>query len=473
MHPRSKCQRVAGRGRADAEVHSVPTMPGIFCKNPDLEFDSLQPCFYPDEDNLYFGAPGSTPLGEDIWKKFELLPTPPRSPRRPVLEPSPVFSHWTNEMMLAEADVWDYAAEENAFRLGVLATLTPNPVILQDCMWSGFSAREKLERALSEKLQHNRGNPNAGPATPALGSDCTSSLGWAPDGAAGASCAGAALPTNIAHSAAKSADPAVASPFSGTQRKPALTPVPAARRKAPKASSTAFPAARTTAGVFAPSSSGGRPARGWGHKALNTSGEDIPKGSDDGDDEAEIDVVVITKQKRSSNNNNNKAEITTLSPKNAALGPESVQSSELILKGCSPIHQLHNYAAPPPEGEIEDVPSPKKMKNEVSARSLKSLSPAKAKSWSPRPSDSEDERRRNHNILERKRRSDLRSSFLKLRDHIPELAEKERAAKVLILKKASEYMQELEAEEQKLLQEKERLEATKQQLLKELNTLTG
>lgn len=40
---------------------TASTMPGMICKNPDLEFDSLQPCFYPDEDDFYFGGPDSTP----------------------------------------------------------------------------------------------------------------------------------------------------------------------------------------------------------------------------------------------------------------------------------------------------------------------------------------------------------------------------------------------------------------------------
>uniref|UniRef100_A0A8D2P222 BHLH domain-containing protein n=1 Tax=Zosterops lateralis melanops TaxID=1220523 RepID=A0A8D2P222_ZOSLA len=66
------------------------------------------------------------------------------------------------------------------------------------------------------------------------------------------------------------------------------------------------------------------------------------------------------------------------------------------------------------------------------------------------------ERRRNHNILERQRRNDLRSSFLTLRDHVPELVKNEKAAKVVILKKATEYVHSLQAEEQKLLLEKEK-----------------
>ena len=50
------------------------TMPATISKNSDLEFDSLQPCFYPDEDDFYHGGPDAAPPGEDIWKKFELLP---------------------------------------------------------------------------------------------------------------------------------------------------------------------------------------------------------------------------------------------------------------------------------------------------------------------------------------------------------------------------------------------------------------
>lgn len=93
----------------------------------------------------------------------------------------------------------------------------------------------------------------------------------------------------------------------------------------------------------------------------------------------------------------------------------------------------------------------------------------KSDSSSPRCSDSEDsERRRNHNILERQRRNDLRSSFLTLRDHVPELARNDKAAKVVILKKATEYVSSLEAQELRLQQEKDRLQARRQQLLRRL-----
>ncbi|XP_009273884.1 PREDICTED: N-myc proto-oncogene protein [Aptenodytes forsteri] len=259
-------------------------MPGMVSKNPDLEFDSLQPCFYPDEDDFYLCGPDSAPPGEDIWKKFELLPTPPLSP---------------NELV------------------------------------------------------------------------------------------------------------------------------------------------RTTTAI------------------------NLDEDEEEEDEEEEIDVVTVEKRRSSSN----KAVTTltiTVRPKNTTFPSVRTQQNELILKRCAPIHQQHNYAAPSPYMESEDAPPQKKLKTEV-PRPVKPTIQPKSKSSSPRNSDSEDsERRRNHNILERQRRNDLRSSFLTLRDHVPELVKNEKAAKVVILKKATEYVHSLQAEEQKLLLEKEKLQARQQQLLKKI-----
>lgn len=179
-------------------------MPGMLRKNPDLEFDSLQPCFLPDEDDFYFGGPDSTPPGEDIWKKFQLLPTPPLSPSRALPEPA----DWATEMLLCEPGLWGDPAEEEAFGVGELSRLTPNPVILQDCMWSGFSAREKLERAVSEKLQLGRAPPAPAPAAPGP-------------------------PGTRAAATADCVDPAVVFPFRAAPRQPepaapAAVPPPAA-----------------------------------------------------------------------------------------------------------------------------------------------------------------------------------------------------------------------------------------------------
>uniref|UniRef100_A0A8C6ZGJ6 MYCN proto-oncogene, bHLH transcription factor n=1 Tax=Nothoprocta perdicaria TaxID=30464 RepID=A0A8C6ZGJ6_NOTPE len=411
---------------------------GMVSKNPDLEFDSLQPCFYPDEDDFYLCGPDSAPPGEDIWKKFELLPTPPLSPSRAGLqEPPPAGGPLL--LLPPEADLWGGADGGDFFETGPPgASSNLNSIIIQDCMWSGFSAREKLERAVSEKLQGR-----ASPAAP-----------------------GRAWRAGAAHT-------------SGAARpRPAVPLMPALTAPGEEALPTAvflavrFTSCSPTNAAIVPLAGGlaTRPRaqperfvpqpRGWGE---NTDDED----EEEEDEEEEIDVVTVEKRRSSSN----KAVTTltiTVRPKNTTFPPVRTQQNELILKRCAPIHQQHNYAAPSPYMESEDAPPPKKLKPEV-PRPVKPMIQPKSKSSSPRNSDSEDsERRRNHNILERQRRNDLRSSFLTLRDHVPELVKNEKAAKVVILKKATEYVHSLQAEEQKLLLEKEKLQARQQQLLKKI-----
>uniref|UniRef100_A0A8C8YCL1 BHLH domain-containing protein n=1 Tax=Prolemur simus TaxID=1328070 RepID=A0A8C8YCL1_PROSS len=452
---------------------SASTMPGMTCKNPDLEFASLQLCFYPDEDDFYFGGPDSTPLGKDIWKKFELLPTPPLSPGRAFTEPSPQSSYWTTKMVLTDQDMWGSPAEEDPFGLGGLGGLTPNPVILQDCMWSGFSARDKLGRAVSEKLQHGRGPPAAGSAAPAPGTGAASPAGRGHRGVAGAGRPGATLPAKLAHPAAEWVNPAVVFPFPGNKRESApAAPAPGMRAASP--AGRGHPEWVNPAVVF-PFPGNKRESAGGDHNALSTSGEDSLSDSDDEDDEEEdekeeINVVTVEMQRSSSNSEADTTFPITTRPKNAALGPGRAQSGKLIRKRCLPIHQQqHNYAAPSPCVESEDAPPQKKIKSKVSRCRLKRIIPPEAVSLSPLNSDLEDSKRRlYHCILERQRRSYLRSSFLTLRDHVPGLVNNEKATKAVILKKATEYVHSLKVKKQRLLQEKEKLQARQQQLLKKI-----
>ncbi|XP_052666184.1 N-myc proto-oncogene protein [Harpia harpyja] len=442
-------------------------MPGMVSKNPDLEFDSLQPCFYPDEDDFYLCGPDSAPPGEDIWKKFELLPTPPLSPSRAGLQEHPPGGapvpwggaalggcrpadplDWASELLLLppEADLWGGSDGGDFFETGLGVTNNLNSIIIQDCMWSGFSAREKLERAVSEKLQVKPPAAAAPPPPPGTA---------AAAGSPAAACSGRA---ELGGAVPECVDPAVVFPFPVNKREAAAAAAAAAGR-----------AGAAGGGALR----GGRPPRPAGDsRASSSSGDDTLSDSDDEDEEEEdeeeeIDVVTVEKRRSSSN----KAVTTltiTVRPKNTTFPSVRTQQNELILKRCAPIHQQHNYAAPSPYMESEDAPPQKKLKTEV-PRPVKPTIQPKPKSSSPRNSDSEDsERRRNHNILERQRRNDLRSSFLTLRDHVPELVKNEKAAKVVILKKATEYVHSLQAEEQKLLLEKEKLQARQQQLLKKI-----
>ncbi|KAF7247949.1 N-myc proto-oncogene protein [Varanus komodoensis] len=475
-------------------------MPGMVSKNPDLEFDSLQPCFYPDEDDFYLCGPDSAPPGEDIWKKFELLPTPPLSPSPAGLQENPPGGapvswggaalggfrasdplDWASEMLLLppEADLWGSGDGGDSFETGLGESSNLNSIIIQDCMWSGSSASEKLERAVNEKLQ-NKGGTAVAPATAGSATLAAAATTNPPSASSGNNSSSQA---ELNNSVSECVDPAVVFPFPMNKREPAAAaPASAAGGVAGirvSGSSSgggiaqgAAPAASAQRSSSSSSSSNSRhPGATSDSRANNSSGDDTLSDSDEDeeeDEEEEIDVVTVEKRRSSSY----KA-VTTLTiamrPKIATtFSSGKTQPSEVILKRCAPIHQQHNYAAPSPYIENEDVPPQKKLKNEA-PRPVKPMTQPKLKSSSPRNSDSEDsERRRNHNILERQRRNDLRSSFLTLRDHVPELVKNEKAAKVVILKKATEYVHSLHAEEHKLLLEKEKLQVRQQQLIKKL-----
>uniref|UniRef100_A0A668A7Q8 MYCN proto-oncogene, bHLH transcription factor n=1 Tax=Myripristis murdjan TaxID=586833 RepID=A0A668A7Q8_9TELE len=378
-------------------------MPAIISKNSDLEFDSLQPCFYPDEDDFYFCGPDSAPPGEDIWKKFELLPTPPLSPSRAALPGEQATASpdadplgfglgdpldWASELLLLpEDDIWGAPDDGDLFG-SALDTTNPNSIIIQDCMWSGFSAREKLERVVTEKLGK--------------------AISTAAGGGRGVCVKAPEVVSR--NSVSECVDPTVVFPFPVNKRT----------------------GSRDSAGTLPTSTAHGSAASDSG-KSDSSSGTEE---EEEEEEEEEIDVVTVEKRRST---------ITKASPM-------------LILKRSSVHQQQHNYAAPSPYATISSSSSSSSTKRSASGDS------------SPRGgSDSEDsERRRNHNILERQRRNDLRSSFLTLRDHVPELAHNEKAAKVLILKKAAEYVSSLETEEMRLQQEKDRLQARRQQLMRRL-----
>uniref|UniRef100_A0A8C1LFQ5 MYCN proto-oncogene, bHLH transcription factor n=1 Tax=Cyprinus carpio TaxID=7962 RepID=A0A8C1LFQ5_CYPCA len=444
--------------------------------NSDLEFDSLQPCFYPDEDDFYFCRPDAAPPGEDIWKKFELLPTPPLSPSRAALPGDPGdlgavagdcslmgFGltdplDWASELLfLPEDDIWG-ASDGDLF--GSVLDTTDDSIIIQDCMWSGFSAREKLERVVNEKL----GKAISASSGTEASKDTTVKT------------------PEISHSIPECVDPTVVFPY------------PVNKRNGSSSSSQSVTQLRSQ--HLPPVSADETPSDSDDDDDDDDDNDDDDDEDDDDEEEEEIDVVTVEKRRSITS----KITSTGLSAASNSLGSTggrlgsgvSKAPQELILKrtATSSIHQQqHNYAAPSPYSDQQDVPSappnkklridnstitPRTGRNQNSSpnsptNGVPSQRIRKSDSSSPRCSDSEDsERRRNHNILERQRRNDLRSSFLTLRDQVPELAHNDKAAKVVILKKATEYVSSLEAQELRLQQEKGRLQARRQQLLRRL-----
>ncbi|XP_043920750.1 N-myc proto-oncogene protein [Protopterus annectens] len=395
-------------------------MPGVVGKFLDVDFDSLQPCFFPDEDDFYCYAPSAAPPGEDIWKKFELLPTPPLSPSRAgsggELEES-LPRDWASELLLPDDELWSPTYEA----WGVSRTDNLNSMILRDCMWSGFSAREKLERAVSEKLSRTVAS------VPGTGIMNTTSV---------VSTGAVKAEPELSSSVSECVDPAAVFTYVVQERENASR--------------------EDTSGT-----------QSSGDESTSDSDDEEEEEEDEEEEEEEIDVVTVEKRRLSSTRPLTTL-LITMRTKSAGLVTAKGNQNESLMKRCAPIHQQHNYAAPSPYTECKDVPPPKKSKSDM-ARPAKNVITTKSKSSSPRSSDSEDsERRRNHNILERQRRNDLRSSFLTLRDHVPELVKNEKAAKVVILKKATEYVHSLHAEEHRLLLDKEKLETRQQELLKRL-----
>ncbi|KAJ7341103.1 hypothetical protein JRQ81_004838 [Phrynocephalus forsythii] len=400
---------------------------------------------------------------------------------------------WASELLLLppeEADLWE--GGDAFFETGGLGESSNNlnAIILRDCMWSGIAATEKLERAVHEKLQGRGGGGGGGtagpPATTTAGSVApraasaatpnasASSPGNKSGGRASEELSNAAVAVGVA---SECVDPAVVFPFPVNKREPVVAPAAAPGATAGGGAATLrvngsdSSGGGGTGGGSAPGLAGPAPQKG-----ISSS-----KGSRHPHPHPHRQPLGAISDSRTSNSSgddmlSDSVTPTTLAisvrPKHAAATAlVRTQPHETFLKRCAPIHQQHNYAAPSPYIESEDLPPHKKLKNEA-LRPVKPAALPKPKSCSPRNSDSEDsERRRNHNILERQRRNDLRSSFLTLRDHVPELVKNEKAAKVVILKKATEYVHSLQAEEHKLLLEKEKLQARQQQWIKKLEHL--
>ncbi len=129
--------------------------------------------------------------------------------------------------------------------------------------------------------------------------------------------------------------------------------------------------------------------------------------------EEEIDVVTITDKQNSKKRNYSTASLST---------PSSRQAS--------PTH----------------MPSTKKRKGH--SKRMHRLNSSGSNFGGDGTESDDEQRRASHNVLERKRRNDLKYSFQILRGQIPELEDNQRAPKVTILKKAAEYIKEIREKEE-------------------------
>ncbi|KAM4724698.1 protein L-Myc-1b [Anableps anableps] len=464
-------------------------MPGISSAAPRYEnwemdhLDHYQHYFYddhdPDEDFFKSTAPS-----EDIWKKFELVPTPPMSPIRLPAEGSGKVGllcpslgdklEWVSQFLGQEDEhnqQQQLHAQELPCKLATNGDSFGNlsSIIIQDCMWSCFSAGQQLERVVGERPRLGAGGNVSSPGRTQ----------------------GALTDTGVTGGlAADCVDPAAVLTF---------------------------------------------PLPGGCKRQVSSGSESHTDSSDDEDeneeDEEEIDVVTVDhKQQRKP-----RRLVATRKPVTITVraDPHDPGTKRFHIS----IHQQqHNYAAPSPD-TLPAAPEParKKVRQEFPAPATQpaqnsfhnqprpghaplnldsrksqttaagvrsespnlsassptsSLSPSSPPSSSassshqslpskppshlssPQSSDCEDtDKRKAHNFLERKRRNDLRSRFLSLRDEIPGLADCAKTPKVAILTRATEYLQQLHAAERQKTQERKQLKARQLQLLQRLALL--
>lgn len=448
-------------------------MPGISTNTPHYDhwdmdhLDHYQHYFYddhdPDEDFFKSTAPS-----EDIWKKFELVPTPPMSPIRAVEGSAKVGMLYPS---LGDKLEWvsqflgqDDEQQETPCRVTPATESFGNlsSIIIQDCMWSGFSAGQQLERvvAAGERQAKLAGAPVVTPSQVGKVGQC--GPGDAP---------------SLTGLAADCVDPGAVFTF---------------------------------------------PLSGACKKQVSSGSESHSESSDDDDDkeedEEEIDVVTVEhKQQRKPRRLVNRRKPVTITVRANPLDPGMKRFHISIHQ------QQHNYAAPSPD-TVSPAPEPprKRVRPETAAHGalncllqpqpgnaplnldsrkchrsespnfcaspppsspspsspssssqtspVKSLPPSHLSS--PQSSDCEDtDKRKAHNFLERKRRNDLRSRFLSLRDEIPGLADCPKTPKVAILTRATEYLQQLHASEKQKTLERKQLKAKHLQLLQRLAQL--
>ncbi|KAF1522763.1 Myc proto-oncogene protein, partial [Eudyptes sclateri] len=399
----------------------MPLSAGFPSKNYDYDYDSVQPYFYfeEEEENFYLAAQqrGSElqppAPSEDIWKKFELLPTPPLSPsRRSSLAAASCFPSTADQLEIV-TELLGGDMVNQSFICDPDDESFVKSIIIQDCMWSGFSAAAKLEKVVSEKLaSYQAARREGGPAARPGGGR------WA----------------------------------EGQRR--SERGVKAAPRAAPSPSAPgAVPRWRLRGRRLQPE----QPALGQPYKSFTYF---FPLAEEEQEEDEEIDVVTLAEA--------NESESSTESSTDTSEEHSKPHHSPLVLKRCHVnIHQ-HNYAAPP-STKVE-YPAAKRLKLD-SGRVLKQISNNR-KCSSPRTSDSEEnDKRRTHNVLERQRRNELKLSFFALRDQIPEVANNEKAPKVVILKKATEYVLSIQSDEHRLIAEKEQLRRRREQLKHKLEQL--
>ncbi|EDO48796.1 predicted protein [Nematostella vectensis] len=202
---------------------------------------------------------------------------------------------------------------------------------------------------------------------------------------------------------------------------------------------------------------------------INADSTDGPKDLHEGSDsEEEVDVVTIEHSAKK------EGEVE----KPTADDVEMPETPDEILPSPSPsdASTFEDFDDDKTEltGKIKSRKSKKSYSHELSFYKQGRKSSKTSNSGSGDSDESENDSeytRATHNVLERKRRNDLKLKFQKLRDAVPELKDNERAPKVSILRKSWEHIVQLKEDELKLVAEFEKQKKINALLLKKLLSL--
>lgn len=190
------------------------------------------------------------------------------------------------------------------------------------------------------------------------------------------------------------------------------------------------------------------------------------------EEEVEIDVVSIENSKRETeteelmeDENENSNCVTTIAETTSS---EPSFKTSTIEEPQEPSDEKSDFV-----GKIRTRRHKKVLSSdELNYREGKKVAKNSSSSGESDESENDSEfTRATHNVLERKRRNDLKLKFQKLRDCVPELKDNERAPKVSILRKSWEYISQIKQEEIKLVAELEKQKKINAVLLRKLLAL--
>ncbi|CAN9503254.1 unnamed protein product [Ophioblennius macclurei] len=396
----------------------MPPVLTMASTNYDYDYDTVQSYFFLDgEEEDFYPPPRSQLLpgpSEDIWKKFELLQTPPLSPsRRPSV---PDFSPSAGDHLEMVSDLLGEECNPSTAFL--------QSFIIQDCMWSSsFAAARKLEKVVSERLAALRANHDS--STTSNSDDITDR---AEDEQVCTSQGGTSYLQDLNTVATDCIDPGAVCPY-------------------------------TTLGDR---QNDNEAAMDMGSKLCLDS---PPPSSNDSESEEEMDEDV-EEEEEEDEEDEEEIDVVTVDRRKASRRPAP---SPLVLKRSHINMHQHNYAAQQPSVSTRQQPAAKRLKADSACPVQRPGGGRKC--WSPQSDSDDNDRRRTHNVLERQRRSELKMSFLALRDVVPAVANNEKAAKVVILKKATEFIRVMGEEERKLLTVKDDLRKRSRELKRKLEQL--